>query len=169
MSRVQVIIGLGSNLDNPVQQIRQAINSLKQLQHGQLLAVSPIYKSKAMLAEGADQQPDYINAVALLETGLSARQLLAACQQLENQQGRVRQQRWGPRTLDLDILTYGDECINETDLAIPHPGITQRNFVLFPLQDMMGEDFIIPGQGKLSELVKSCSADGLQKLTEKTE
>lgn len=163
---IQVIIGLGSNQDDPVEQLKQAFKKLAQLPGSQLLKQSPLYKSKAMILEGAGQQPDYINAVALLETPSSANTLLQQLHDIEHQQGRVREERWGPRTLDLDILVYGEEIINEPGLQVPHVGITERSFVLVPLQAMMGEEFIIPGKGTVAELVKQCSTDGLEKLTE---
>ena len=166
MSKVRAVIGLGSNLDNPVAQVKQALNSLSQLPGSQLLDHSPLYKSKAMVLPSSGEQPDYINAVALLETQLSARTLLQCLHDIEHQQGRVREARWGARTLDLDILTYGDEQIDEPDLQVPHAGIAERNFVLVPLQDMMGGDFGIPGKGTVAELVKQCSAEGLEKLTD---
>jgi len=160
MKGIQVTIGLGSNLDEPLQQIKTALASLAELDDCQLLAQSPIYKCKAMTLPQAQQQPDYMNAVALLETRLSAQKLLAQLQAIENQQGRERNERWGARTLDLDILTYGDAQINEADLHIPHVGIAQRNFVLYPLQAMMGEAFVIPGKGSIGDLIKRCTIDG---------
>ena len=166
MSKVQVTIGLGSNLDDPQNQVNLALQHLEQLPASQLLKQSPLYKSKAMVQDGAAMQPDYINAVALLETSLSAHEFLAQLHIIEKQQGRVREERWGARTLDLDILTYGDEMIEEIDLQVPHIGIAERNFVLFPLQDMMGKDFMIPGRGIVSELVKQCSTAGLEKLAD---
>lgn len=166
MSLVQVTIGLGSNLDEPVEQIQQALQHLANLPGSQLLSQSPLYKSTAMVLEGAKAQPDYINAVALLETSLSAHELLSKLHDIEHQQGRVREERWGARTLDLDILTYGDEVIDRPDLQVPHIGIAERNFVLVPLQAMMGDDFNIPGNGTVAELVKQCSATGLEKLTD---
>lgn len=166
MNKVRVVIGLGSNLDNPVEQVKQALKNLSQLPVSQLLDQSPLYKSKAMVLKGAGEQPDYINAVALLETQLSASTLLQRLHDIEHQQGRVRETRWGARTLDLDILVYGDEQIDQPDLQVPHVGITERNFVLVPLQDMMGGDFVVPGKGTVAELVKQCSAEGLEKLTD---
>jgi 2-amino-4-hydroxy-6-hydroxymethyldihydropteridine diphosphokinase len=153
-------------MDNPVEQVRLALKSLSQLRDSQLLDQSPLYKCKAMVMEGAEDQPDYINAVALLETQLSANTLLQQLHDIEHQHGRIREERWGPRTLDLDILIYGDEQINEPDLQVPHAGITERNFVLVPLQDMMGGEFVIPGKGTVADLVNQCSADGMEKLTD---
>ena len=166
MSKVQAVIGLGSNLNDPVNQVQAALELLAQIPDCRLLNQSPLYKSKAMVLEGAAEQPDYINAVALLETSLSAHELLSQLHSIEQRQGRVREERWGARTLDLDIITYGNEVIDEPDLQVPHTGITERNFVLYPLQAMMGEDFIIPGKGKVAELVKQCTAEGLEKLSD---
>lgn len=170
MSGIQVTIGLGSNLDEPVKQIQAALASIAALEDCELVAQSPLYKSKAMIPEEASQsQPDYINAAALLETRLDARALLTQLHAIENQQGRVRKERWGARTLDLDILTFGEQQINEPDLQIPHVGITERNFVLVPLQAMMGDAFVIPGVGELIDLLKQCPADGLEKLEQDSE
>ena len=129
-----------------------------------------LYKSRPLTSPLAPpSQPDYINAVVLLETSLDARALLTQLQAIEAQQGRVRKERWGARTLDLDILTYGEQQITEPDLQIPHTGITERNFVLVPLQAMMGDAFIIPGKGKLADLVKQCPTNGLEKLEQDSE
>jgi 2-amino-4-hydroxy-6-hydroxymethyldihydropteridine diphosphokinase len=169
MSGVKVTIGLGSNLANPVEQIQTALKLLATMKASRLLAQSPLYKSQAMLLDGAPAQPDYINAVALLETRLSPRELLQQLHAIEQQQGRERNERWGARTLDLDILTYGDEQIDEPDLQIPHAGIAERNFVLVPLQAMMGDSFEIPGKGNIAELVKQCPPAGLEKLVQGSE
>jgi len=182
MSGIQVTIGLGSNLDEPVKQIQTALASIAVLEGCELVAQSPLYKSAAMLIEGtlegvpegvlqdkSQNQPDYINAVALLETSLGVRALLTQLHAIENQQGRVRKERWGARTLDLDILTFGEQQITEPDLQIPHVGIAERNFVLVPLQAMMGDAFVIPGVGELIDLLKQCPADGLEKLEQDSE
>lgn len=161
MSGVEAIIGLGSNLDDPLNQVKQAVEGLAGLPQTELVRVSPYYQSEPM---GPADQPDYINAVALIETTLSPRALLTECQKLENQQGRVRKERWGARTLDLDILTYGNETVHEPDLVIPHYGMKDRNFVLYPLQAMMGDTYHIPGLGTVAELVASCPAEGLKQL-----
>jgi 2-amino-4-hydroxy-6-hydroxymethyldihydropteridine diphosphokinase len=110
---------------------------------------------------GPQDQPDYVNAVAALKTGLSAIELLKQLQAIENQQGRVRKQHWGARTVDLDILLYGQQSINTIDLVIPHAGIADRAFVLYPLQEIAPE-LDIPGHGALFELIKSCPAKGLR-------
>jgi 2-amino-4-hydroxy-6-hydroxymethyldihydropteridine diphosphokinase len=157
----KVFIGLGSNLDDPVAQLKQAIDQLNELENVKLIATSAFYKSKPM---GPQDQPDFVNAVVEIETGLSAEILLDELQAIELSQGRVRKQHWGPRTLDLDVLLYGHDVISSERLTVPHPGIAERNFVLCPLADITGLDFKIPGMGKIKELLTSCPVIELQRL-----
>ncbi len=129
-----IYIGLGSNLDNPVQQVLTAIKHLRSAADVHVVAVSNLYKTPPM---GPQDQPDYINAVVELKTALSPYQLLQFLHQLENQQDRSRDtERWGARTLDLDLLLYADTILNTDELTIPHTGIKQRAFVLYPLHDI---------------------------------
>ena len=158
-----VFIGLGSNLDEPVLQIKRAIASLKEINDTKFISVSNNYRSAPM---GPQDQPDYINAVAKIATNLSAENLLDELHNIENKQGRVRKQRWGARTLDLDILLYGDEVISTGRLTVPHIGISERNFVLYPLNDLVDDDFEIPSVGRMSELLAACPMTGITRLTE---
>ena len=161
MSAVLSYIGLGSNLADPVMQVRQAISAIATLPSSKLQAQSPLYISKPM---GPSDQPDYINAVVALETTLTPLELLDAMQSIEQVQGRVREgQRWGPRTLDLDILLYGQEVINQLRLQVPHPGLTERSFVLYPLASIAPE-LVIPNHGSLRDLLANCPDDGLERL-----
>jgi len=157
----KVFIGLGSNLGEPLSQLNKALAALKTMNDSQLIKVSHFYRSLPM---GPQDQPDYINAVAELKTNLSAEQLLDVLQNIENEQGRVREQRWGARTLDLDILLYGDDVIDTERLTVPHYGMKERNFVLYPLSELINSDFNIPNMGTIEELLASCSIDGLQRL-----
>lgn len=159
----KVFIGLGSNLDEPLSQIKEAIEQLKQIQSVDFISVSSFYSSAPM---GPQDQPDYINAVAEVSTSLGAEQLLDELQEIENKQGRVRLQRWGARTLDLDILLYGEEVINTERLTVPHSGISERNFVLYPLSDLVDPDFKLPMLGEISELLKACPMTGIKRLSE---
>ncbi len=156
---ISAYIGLGSNLAEPVAQIRQACEALKQLPDSRLLACSSLYSSPPM---GPPDQPDYINAVAALETRLSPHALLAELQAIEQSQGRVRERRWGARTLDLDLLIYGDRQINDELLTVPHAGLPERAFVLYPLQEI-APMLEIPGQGALADLVAGCPKSGLKR------
>jgi len=158
-----VFIGLGSNLDNPLSQLKEAIKSLKKVKALKLVAVSDFYSSPPM---GPQDQPDYVNAVAKVTTDLPAEKLLDELQKIESEQGRVRKERWGARTLDLDILLYGTDVINSEHLTVPHSGISERNFVLYPLQDLVNGDFMIPVAGKLKELIAACPMDGLKRINE---
>lgn len=159
---VDAFIGLGSNLDDPARQLLSASREIAALDRVELIALSPLYASPPL---GPQDQPDYVNAVIHINTNLPAIELLHALQQLENQHGRVRLQRWGARTLDLDILLYGDQCIDSDELTIPHPQMSQRAFVLYPLADIADQELSIPGLGRLSQLLAACPASGLRRLS----
>ncbi|MFM2482154.1 2-amino-4-hydroxy-6-hydroxymethyldihydropteridine diphosphokinase [Celerinatantimonas sp. YJH-8] len=156
---IRTYIGLGSNLKNPKQQLQAAIQALAALEHCRFITASGLYASQPM---GPQDQPDYMNAVIALETSLEAHQLLDCTQKIELDQGRVRKsERWGPRTLDLDLLLYGDQVINSERLTIPHYGLEQREFVLIPLAEIAPE-LRLPGhQQKVSQLAAAIDPNGL--------
>ena len=158
----QAYIGLGSNLDDPVQQLKSAIQALNSLPHDGEMKISPMYQTQPV---GPQEQPDFVNAVVGLKTSLSAIQLLDELQAIERAQHRERtSERWGPRTLDLDLLMYGDEVIDNERLQVPHPRLHERAFVLLPLSDIAHE-LDIPGAGKLNEMLDSIDMNGiLQRL-----
>lgn len=163
---VEVYIGLGSNLEQPERQIRLAVAELKSLSGSQYLRDSGLYLSKPLVIDGVPgDQPDYYNAVVLLETSLAADDLLGQLQEIEDRQGRVRDQHWGPRTIDLDILLYGQQQINNEHLQVPHPGLCKREFVLYPLQRLNAE-MSIPGHGMLNEIIKMCPENGIRYVGE---
>jgi len=138
-------IGLGSNLENPKQQLTHAVGALNGLKQCRVMDRSRLYISSPM---GPQDQPDYINAVVKLSTCLTAHELLDTLQGIEQSQGRQRNgQHWGPRTIDLDILLYGDQIIDSNDLTVPHPGLPHRAFVLYPLWEVDPE-LLIPTEGK---------------------
>ena len=152
-------IGIGSNQADPIKQAKQAILVLKKLPKTQLIICSSLYCSTPM---GPQDQPDYINAVAKLDTQLSPLDLLSALQKIELDQGRVRKDnRWGPRTLDLDIILYGDQQINNDRLVVPHYGMKVREFVLYPLFEI-ATDLVLPDGTVLSQLTKACDKNGLR-------
>ncbi len=159
----KVFIGLGSNLDEPLLQLKKAVEYLKQLTTLNFINISNFYSSPPM---GPQDQPDFINAVVEVATSLSAEQLLDELQKIEHQQGRERNQHWGARTLDLDILLYGSEVINTERLIVPHRGISERNFVLYPLNDLVEKNFKIPELGKISELLAACPMTKITRLSE---
>ena len=130
---MNVFIGLGSNLGERESMIRLALEDLSRLPGTRLVRASSLYDTEPV---GEVVQPNFLNAVAQLDTGLSARQLLWNLHLIEKRLGRVRTQRWGPRTIDLDLLLYGDEVIEESDLRVPHPELTLRSFVLVPLVEL---------------------------------
>ncbi|SHE20380.1 2-amino-4-hydroxy-6-hydroxymethyldihydropteridine diphosphokinase [methanotrophic endosymbiont of Bathymodiolus puteoserpentis (Logatchev)] len=161
MTKVIVYIGLGSNLATPEVQIkeaRQAINALSAIQE---TAFSSLYRSPPM---GPQDQPDYVNAVMAVETSLPALELLHCLQKIELDHGRVRKdERWGARTLDLDILLYGQQVIQQPDLIVPHYGMAERAFVLYPLQEI-APSLQVPELGYIATLVRHCPLDGLVRL-----
>ena len=160
---VEVYIGLGSNLQNPGEKIKEARAVLAASEGLVELGFSSLYSSPPM---GPQDQPDYVNAVMSIRTELEAIDLLRVLQQIEKDFGRIRKdERWGARTLDLDLLLYADEEIDLPDLMVPHIGIAQRAFVLYPLQEIAPEGLLIPGKGLLKQLVSLCALDGLEKLS----
>lgn len=160
MQTFPAYIGIGSNLLDPVEQVCQALRALDALAMTRCVARSPLYRSEPV---GPPDQPNYINAVAYLETQLAPKVLLTALQDIEKVQGRVRTVRWGPRTLDLDILLYDNLIQDDPCLTLPHPRIPERAFVLYPLHDL-NPDLIIPGQGSLGKLIGCCPPLGLECL-----
>ncbi|MFT7561125.1 MAG: 2-amino-4-hydroxy-6-hydroxymethyldihydropteridine diphosphokinase [Flavobacteriales bacterium] len=153
-------IGLGSNLNAPKEQILQAQESVNSLDSTLTLRLSKLYQSRAV---GPGEQQDYINAVIKITTSLTADALLTALQRIENQHGRVRIERWGARTLDLDLLWYNNETISTSRLTVPHPRILERNFVLFPLADL-APDLSIDGKHSISQAAEIIGWPGLQRL-----
>ena len=153
-------IGLGSNLQGPRKQINTALNSLDDLSETKVLRISGFYQSKPLLEIPG---PDYLNVVCKIETRLSALDLLSQCQQIENKQHRVREIRWGSRTIDLDILVYGDEVISTKELIVPHPEMIKRNFVLLPLFEIEPE-LELPIFGKLKHLLAKVESSSITKL-----
>lgn len=158
---IDVFIALGANLAEPKTQILNAIQALQQLPDSQFIACSPLYCSSPM---GPQDQPDYINAVAHITTGLAPHALLDEMQRIELEQGRVRKdERWGPRTLDLDLVLYGQQIIQDERLTVPHYGMKQRAFVLVPLSDV-APALILPDGQKLAEWVAICDRSSLFRL-----
>lgn len=160
MTEVLAYIGLGSNLNDPALQLRNAIAALAGLPQTRVLACSSLYRSAPM---GPQDQPHYLNMVAELGTSLDPETLLDKLQDIERSQGRVRVRRWGPRTLDLDILLYGDDVLVTKRLIIPHPGIAERSFVLYPLAEICGQ-LEIPGLGAVQSLLEERSDTDLTRL-----
>jgi 2-amino-4-hydroxy-6-hydroxymethyldihydropteridine diphosphokinase len=157
------VVGLGSNLQQPERQLRQALDALRAIAEEGVVKASSLYRSPPM---GPQDQPDYINAVAVIETVLEPLELLDQLQQIEQQQGRERKRHWGERTLDLDLLLYGDQSIDHPRLQVPHPGITERSFVLLPMQEVLGDMQEIPGQGELGQWVERCNCDEIERVVE---
>ena len=151
-------IGVGSNLEDPRAQVLRAFSKLAELPATRVVLTSPIYMSRPF---GPVVQPDFANAVVGVLTRLESPALLASLRSIEAAQGRPEQhQKWGPRVIDLDLLVYGREQRSDPELTLPHPGIVERNFVLYPLADI-APDLDIPGLGRVTELKARLTSAGL--------
>ena len=158
-------VGIGSNLDSPRDQVLAAIGDLDSLPDTIVTGSSSLFRSAPF---GPVEQGDFINAVAAVMTQLSAHQLLFELRTIEDSHGRKRDgERWGPRTLDLDLLIFGDEKINDDVLTVPHPGISERNFVLLPLCEL-APHLIVPGMGSVTALTDAVtdSGDRIERIQE---
>ncbi|KGY12316.1 2-amino-4-hydroxy-6-hydroxymethyldihydropteridine pyrophosphokinase [Vibrio tubiashii] len=154
-----VYIAVGSNLSDPVSQANAAIDAIKQLPKSEFIVSSSLYSSTPM---GPQNQPDYINAVVEVKTELTPLELLDCTQAIELEQGRVRkEERWGPRTLDLDIILYGNEVIDSERLVVPHYGMKQREFVLYPLAEI-APNLTLPCGTRLEDLLNVVEQNGLR-------
>ena len=156
----EAFVGLGANLENPLQQVRQAISELDAIGHTRVLAHSSLYRSAPV---GYADQPDFVNAVAKLQTRLSPHELLEALHVIENRHGRRRSVRNAPRTLDLDLLLYGTLVVHEEGLTLPHPRMHERAFVLLPLAEI-APDAPLPGHAPVSQLLAQVDRSGVEKL-----
>lgn len=158
-------IGIGSNLEDPIEQVLRARNAIAALPKSRLIAFSPLYENPAV---GPGEQPDFVNAVAAIETRLSPHDLLDALLAIEADQGRVRGSvRWQPRTLDLDLLVYGRLSIDDERLTVPHPHIQERAFVLQPLTDVAPE-LDVPGLGAVAALLSAVHPTRLRQIEGQT-
>ncbi|KOO07964.1 2-amino-4-hydroxy-6-hydroxymethyldihydropteridine diphosphokinase [Vibrio hepatarius] len=155
---ITVFIAVGSNLADPVGQAKNAIQALRKLPKSEFVKSSSLYSSTPM---GPQDQPDYINAVVEIKTELTPLELLDCTQAIELEQGRVRkEERWGPRTLDLDIILYGNEVIDSERLIVPHYGMKEREFVLYPLAEI-APNLTLPCGSRLEDLLTVVDKNGL--------
>lgn len=156
---VPAYIGIGSNLGDPVAQVRQALVALAAVPATRLIVASGLYRNPPL---DSSDQPDYVNAVAAVLTRLAPLELLAALLGIEAAQGRRRESavRWAPRTLDLDLLAYGERRVAEPGLTVPHPGIAGRNFVLLPLHEI-APGLWLPGLGSIATLAQGLAGAGV--------
>jgi 2-amino-4-hydroxy-6-hydroxymethyldihydropteridine diphosphokinase len=159
VSSVQAYVGLGANLGDAAQALDGALKALAALPQTALTRTSAIYRTAPIDSHG----PDYLNAVAALQTGLAPDELLSHLQRIELAGGRERPYRNAPRTLDLDLLLYGQDCIDTPSLSVPHPRMHERAFVLVPLADVAPADLVIPGRGRLQGLLAGVSDQRIQK------
>ena len=161
VASVAAYVGIGSNLDDPERQVRRAIEALASMPETRLVRASRLFRTAPW---GRTDQPGFVNAAAEIATTLSPRALLDALLAIERAQGRHRDgTRWGPRTLDLDVLLYGDRVIDEPGLAVPHPHLAERAFVLLPLADL-DPALHVPGRGRISELLRNVDTNGVLPL-----
>ncbi|EOC9366002.1 2-amino-4-hydroxy-6-hydroxymethyldihydropteridine diphosphokinase [Enterobacter asburiae] len=149
-------IAIGSNLASPLEQVNAAVQALGEIPQSRIVAVSSFYRTPPL---GPQDQPDYLNAAVVLETALDAEMLLDNTQRIELQQGRERKaERWGPRTLDLDIMLFGHETINTERLTVPHYDMKNRGFMLWPLFEV-APDLIFPDGTPLKSILGSLNAE----------
>ena len=162
MKAVKAFIGVGSNLADPLYQVLDVIPRLAQLRDTELLTCSSLYQTEPV---GDIEQEDFINAVACLHTSLRPMDLLLELQAIEHAfyRNREKEQKWGPRTMDLDILLYGNLHQHDSHLTIPHPEMQNRLFVLLPLREI-ASDLYIPGLGSLDYMIKQAPKLGIKKL-----
>ncbi|MGE6463241.1 2-amino-4-hydroxy-6-hydroxymethyldihydropteridine diphosphokinase [Pseudoalteromonas tetraodonis] len=157
----RVYLGLGANLNTPKKQLDDAVVALKNLPNSEFIACSHYYASKPM---GPQDQPDYVNAVACINTSLQPEQLLDLTQAIELEHGRVRKaERWGARTLDIDILLFSEQVINTKRLTVPHYGLNEREFVVYPLQEIAPE-LILPSGASIKQIANNLPLNDLQQL-----
>ena len=156
----QAYIGLGSNLEQPADQLARAITALAALPATTLVAQSPFYASRPV---GPQDQPDFVNGAVLLSTELDAHSLLDHLQAIEQAHGRERLRHWGPRTLDLDLLVFGNQSIQDARLTVPHAELANRDFVLQPLLDLT-PDLLLPDGRTVRDLRLQCPDNNLRKL-----
>ena len=154
-----VLIGLGANIGNPMQQLTRALQTLSQHSDIEVQDVSRVYRSAPL---GPADQPDFLNAATKVSTHLHPEALLNAVKSIEQQQGRVTGRRWGERCIDLDILLYDSITLKTETLCIPHPGVSERSFVLDPLIDLLGRQFKMPSGEELGKLRALCPEGGIQ-------
>ena len=158
---VHAYIAIGSNLDSPRDQVNIAVQLLDALPGCHVVAQSSLYQSAAF---GGVEQDDFVNAVVKVETAVPPAILLSCLKELERSRGRdFAAERWGPRPLDLDILCYGDQVVDTPELQIPHPGISERNFVLLPLREIAAE-LVIPGLGPVADIVVDEHSPRIEKI-----
>jgi 2-amino-4-hydroxy-6-hydroxymethyldihydropteridine diphosphokinase len=154
-------IGVGSNLEDPRAQVLAAITRLEHLPRSRLVLTSRLYHSRPF---GPVAQPDFVNAVAAILTQLDPRALLNELRAIEKAMGRPqRHEHWGPRIIDLDLLAQGNERREDPELTLPHPGIVERNFVLYPLAEI-APDLDLPGLGRVADLAAAVTAEGITLL-----
>jgi 2-amino-4-hydroxy-6-hydroxymethyldihydropteridine diphosphokinase len=153
-------IGLGSNLNKPKQQIKTAVMALHATKDVQVVNLSSLYQSPPV---DDSKQPDYINAIAQVDTHLTPLELLYVCQDIETKQHRIREKKWGARTIDLDIIIYGVQVVASKQLIIPHPEMMNRAFVLIPLAELE-DDLKVPVLGPIQDLIEELGEFQLTKL-----
>jgi 2-amino-4-hydroxy-6-hydroxymethyldihydropteridine diphosphokinase len=157
VAKVRAVIALGSNLGDRGEHITSAAAELGQIDGVKLVKVSKVVESFAITPTGVDEtRPKFLNAVAIVETNLKPKELLLQLQEVENRHGRVRLEKWGSRTLDLDIITYGDVLKSGKELTLPHPRAYQRAFVLVPWAQVDPQG-ILPGHGLVADLAADVS------------
>ncbi|HEY3957123.1 MAG TPA: 2-amino-4-hydroxy-6-hydroxymethyldihydropteridine diphosphokinase [Streptosporangiaceae bacterium] len=157
----RVVLALGSNLGDRLETLQSAVDALFDAPGVDFVAVSPVYETAPV---GGPEQPDYLNAVIVVDTELSGQTILDRAHGIEEVFGRVREQTWGPRTLDVDVIVCGGETSDDPALTLPHPRAHERAFVLAPWHDV-DPDAEIPGRGRVADLLGKTGLDGVRRLS----
>jgi 2-amino-4-hydroxy-6-hydroxymethyldihydropteridine diphosphokinase len=152
----RAVLALGSNLGDRLAMLQGAVDDLAAA--ARIVAVSPVVETDPV---GGPEQDDYLNAVVVLQTSLTARELLDLAHRVEDSHGRVRHQRWGPRTLDVDVIAMGGERVDDPDLTVPHPRAAERGFVLVPWS-LADPEAVLPGAGRVAELIGGLDVRGVR-------
>ena len=153
-------VAIGSNLDHPGERVAEACTHLETLSETRLEARSRVYRTRPM---GPQDQPEFVNAAVGLLTRRSPHDMLDALLAIERRMGRIRAERWGPRVIDLDLVWMVGATVDDPDLTLPHPGVSMRNFVLYPLSDI-APTLDIPGHGRVLDLKLAVGGDGISPL-----
>ena len=156
-------VAIGSNLDHPGERVAEACTHLETLSETRLEARSRLYRTRPM---GPQDQPEFVNAAVGLLTRRSPHDMLDALLSIERRMGRIRAERWGPRVIDLDLVWMVGATVDDPDLTLPHPGVSMRNFVLYPLSDI-APTLVIPGHGRVASLKSRVNSDGISVLEDR--
>lgn len=156
-----IILGLGSNIGNREENINTAVDKLKNYERIKIVKMSSLYETEPI---GVKEQPFFLNAVVIISTSLEPERLMNTCLKIESQLGRVRDMRWGPRIIDIDVLVYNDLNIKTENLILPHPRLHERRFVLEPLRELLGDNYPLINGITIGELINNLKDSAIVRM-----